>query len=110
MGKKSKKTKEKKTKNLKTKKVKKVKSLNHNIKLRVAKKIDFLELDKYETVPGKNKKKKVWKMIKGYPYWMFNSKGEIENNNYILDENTDLDEFNNYLVRQQILILTSRFD
>jgi hypothetical protein len=35
---------------------------------------------------------------------MYNSKGEIENDFYILDEDTDMSAFSEYLVRQQILI------
>lgn len=72
--------------------------------------MDFLELDRYEKIPGKDKKKKVWKPRVGLPYWMFNSKGEIENKNYLLTEDTDFAEFSNYLVREQILVPISIFD
>jgi hypothetical protein len=41
----------------------------------------------------------------GMPYWLFNSKGEIEKQNYIFTENTDTNEFNEYLLREQVLIL-----
>lgn len=93
----------KKEKKKKSKK-KKVKPIIHPVKLRLGKKTDFLELDKYEG------KKKVWKPRFGLPYWMINSKGKIENKPYILDEDTDLKEFSNYLVREQILVPISIFD
>ena len=96
------------SKKQKSKKAKKVKKIRHKIDLRVAVKMDFLELDKY--IQKDKKKVKSWKMMKGIPYWMFNSKGVIENKNYILSDDTDLEEFGSYLLREQILILTSQFD
>lgn len=68
------------------------------IKLKVAKKIDFLEVEK--VVKGR----KVWRAITGVPYWMLDSNGEIENKNYIFDDSTDFKTFSDYLNRKQILI------
>ncbi len=62
-----------------------------------------MQLDKY--IKKKGKDAKSWKMKHGIPYWLINSKGDIENANYILNENTDLEDFANYLNRQQVLIL-----
>jgi len=90
------------------KKKKKLKKISHQINLRIATKTDFLELEKYTQKKGKRIKK--WKMITGFPYWLYNSKGKIENKNYILNENTDLSSFSDYLLRNQVLILTSKFD
>lgn len=95
----SKKTKKKKSK----KKGKKAKKINHKIDLRIAKMMDFLEVDQYKVKKGKNVKS--WKVMNGIPYWLYNSKKEIENKNYILNENTDLEDFRDYLNREQILIL-----
>ena len=82
----------------KSKKVKKSKLHSKNLNLIIAKKQDFLQVIKYK---GNTK---VWGIIHGVPYWMINSKGEIENRNYILDENTDLNKFAEYVLREQILI------
>lgn len=107
MSKKEKKKKTKKAKKVKLKAVKE-KKINHNIKLRIAKSVDFLELDRYRNKGGK--KIRVWKTTFGIPYWLFNSKNEIENKNYILSENTDMEDFKIYLMNEQILVLTSKFD
>lgn len=82
------------------KKKKKVKKITHEIKLKIAIPMDLVELDGYKKGGGKK-----WKPRTGFPYWMFNSKGKIENKNYILDEHTDFKELANYLSREQILIL-----
>jgi len=112
----SKKEKLKKTKSKKKKKQKKEKSsiekdslvINHKIELKLAKKMDFLRLDKY--VKKGNKNVKSWKMEFGIPYWLYNSKGKIENKNYILSDSTDLTDFSDYLNRNQVLILINPFD
>ena len=93
----------KKSKKIKAKK--EVKILDVNLKLRVGKKNDFIELDKY--LEGGKKK---WKMREGIPYWCINSKGEVENDPYILSEDTDKKQFSELLVREQILIPVRRFD
>lgn len=91
----------------KAKKVKKpkIKTIDFEIKLRVAKQGDFLELDKY--IDGGKKK---WKLRFGLPYWLINSKGIIENDPYILDEHTNTSDFADWLVREQVLIPLKRFD
>lgn len=100
------KTKKKKSKKIKNpkkeKKLKKAKSIKHEIKLRIAKKKDFLEVDKHYIKNGKKKTK--WKLRVGVPFWMYNSKGEIENKNYIMHEDFDLDDLGIYLSKEQILI------
>tara|TARA_B100000953_G_scaffold300250_1_gene304414 strand:+ start:8296 stop:8481 length:186 start_codon:yes stop_codon:yes gene_type:complete len=58
-----------------------------------------IELAGYK--PDGNKK---WALRNGLPYWMINSKGEIENRNYILSDQTDAEEFGDYMKRGQILI------
>ena len=75
------------------------------IELRLAKKIDFLEIDKYI----ENDKKK-WKLIHGVPFWLINAKGDIENAPYILNEHTDKDDFADWLDRKQVLIPVKRFE
>jgi len=81
----------------------KIKTLE--IKLRVANKEDFLELDKY--LEGGKKK---WKLKIGVPYWMINYEGKIENDPYILTEDTDKGDFADWLIREQILIPVKRFE
>lgn len=75
------------------------------IKLRVARKDDFLELDKY--LEGGKKK---WKLKIGVPYWMINHAGDIENDPYILTDDTNKGDFADWLVREQILIPVKRFE
>lgn len=75
------------------------------IKLRVARKDDFLELDRY--LEGGKKK---WKLKIGVPYWMINYAGDIENDPYILTEDTDKGNFADWLIREQILIPVKRFE
>ena len=96
--KKSKKAKNKKPKKEKVRKVK-IKTFPFEITLRLGRSTDFIELDKY----GPDNKR-IFKPRLGKPYWMFNSKGDIENKNYILDEHTDLQDFKIYLIKEQILI------
>lgn len=69
------------------------------LKLKVAKSKDLLELDGYKKGGAK-----VWKLRNGFPFWLINSKGKIENKNYILNEDTDPADIGNWLARQQILI------
>lgn len=98
--------KEKKSKKKKQKEKKpKIKAINFEIQLRVAKQVDFLELDKY--LEGGKKK---WKARHGLPYWLINSKGVIENDCYVLDEHTNTSDFADWLVREQVLIPIKRFD
>jgi hypothetical protein len=97
----------KKKKTKKSKKEKKDKNILFEIKLKIAKKKDFLEIDRYEKRNGKQIK--VYKQINGMPYWLINSKGDVENKNYILNEETDLKSFSNYLVRKQVLIPKTPF-
>lgn len=89
----------------KSKKQKKEESkvFKHPLKLRIASMVDFLQIEKYEG------KKKVWGIIKGKPYWCLNSKGVIENKNYILDEYTDLEQFKLLLIHEQVLIPSNSY-
>lgn len=89
------------------KKKKEAKKIKHQITLKKARNEDFLELDKYITKNGKKTKK--WKFRLGVPYWCVNKKGVIENNNYITEESTDLDNFRELMECNQILVLTNRF-
>lgn len=73
--------------------------LEISLKLRIAKKHDFLDVE--DSLPnGKTK----WKMRLGVPFWLINSKGNIENKNYILTENTDKFDFADWLNKEQVLI------
>lgn len=72
------------------------------MQLKQASRKDFLEHAGYTKKGSKNVKK--WKPFYGVPYWMFNSKGVVEPKPYIFTENTDMDEFADYLNREQILI------
>jgi len=71
----------------------------------VAKKDDFLELERY--LEGGKKK---WKIRLGLPFWLIDSKGKIENDPYIIDEHTDLKEFGNWVSKERVLIPVKRFD
>jgi hypothetical protein len=77
----------------------KIKTFPFEITLKLGRSADFIELDKYGA-----DNKRIFKPRLGKPYWMFNSKGIIENKNYILDEHTDLEDFKIYLMNEQILI------
>lgn len=89
----------------KAKKAKKPKTIKTEIVLRIANKTDFIELEK---IMSNNKKK--WIPKYGVPFWLFNSDGEIENKNYSFTAETDLKDFNDWLVREQVLIPKSKFD
>lgn len=69
------------------------------IKLRVATKKDLIVIDKY-TQGGKKK----WKLKEGIPFWLINSKGEIENKNYILSDDTDKEDLALWMLHEQLLI------
>lgn len=105
MSKKAKKEKKSKPKKVKAKKSKKDSVFVHPLKLRIAKKVDFLELDYI-----KSDKSKKWKPYYGKAYWTRNSKKEIENRGYTFNEDTDLESFNTYLESKQILIPINKFD
>ena len=85
----------------KKKKVIKQPKLEIVLKLKIATMDDVLEVVGYK--PGK-KGGKIKKLRKGMPYWMINSKGKIENKNYVLTEATDSQDFGVYLLKEQILI------
>lgn len=87
------------------KKKSKEKTFVLNLELRIANKSDFMELDRY--LEGEKKK---FKIKLGVTYWMVNFKGEIENQPYILTEETDKSNFADWLVREQILIPVGRFE
>jgi hypothetical protein len=73
------------------------------VKLKKAVRIDFMQVVGYKQSGGKK-----WGALHGVPYWLINSKGIIENKNYIFDELTDLKSFSDYLVRQQVLIIKNK--
>lgn len=95
-------SKKKKSKSKKEKKSSsKRKEFKTKIKLKVAKKDDFMELDRY--VQKKGKKRKKFKPKYGIPYWQIGNSG-ITNWPYIFNEDTDMEEFLDYMSRNQILI------
>lgn len=69
------------------------------IKLKVAQKKDLIEIDGY-----KKDGKKKWKLKTGIPFWLISSKGEIENKNYILSNETDKDDLAIWILKEQLLI------
>lgn len=71
------------------------------IKLKIATRDDVLEIDTVKS----NKKKVSWKLRLRTPYWMINSRGKIENKNYVISETTNAKEFGSYIKKKQILIL-----
>lgn len=71
------------------------------LKLRKATKKDFIEFSHLKA----DKKGKVYKMKYGMPYWLLNSKGEIESCPYRTHENMDMQEFQIYMVHEQVLII-----
>ena len=68
------------------------------ITLELANKRDFVDLVSLKPV-------KKYKIRIGVPYWLYNSKGEIEPNNYITSERTTFEELSNYFSRKQILTI-----
>lgn len=71
------------------------------LRLRKATKKDFVEFSHLKA----DKKGKVYKMKYGVPFWLLNSKGEIERNNYRTHENMDVEEFKLLMVHEQVLVL-----
>ncbi|HET8829316.1 MAG TPA: hypothetical protein VFM79_08230 [Pelobium sp.] len=88
----------------KKKKKDKRKKIKHSFDLVVAKKSDFLEFKGYKEGGGK-----IWQTKTGVPYWCINSKGEIENENYIFKDTTDKETFALLLANEQILITKPHF-
>jgi hypothetical protein len=74
--------------------------LTVKLKLKKAKRQDFMKLMGHKESGGKK-----WGALYGVPYWLINSKGIIEKDNYIFTEHTDMKSFSNYLVREQVLII-----
>lgn len=75
------------------------------IKLRKAKRKDFLEFDKYKK-DGKTKK---YKLKVGVPYWLINSKGKLEKYIYRTTNEMDMKSFGDYLIREQVFINKSKY-
>lgn len=71
------------------------------LRLRKATKKDFVEFSHLKA----DKKGKVYKMKYGVPFWLINSKGEIERNNYRTHENMDVEEFKLLMIHEQVLVL-----
>ena len=78
---------------------KKRKKYKTTITLQVASKEDLVEIDRI-TPSGK----KIWKLREGLPFWLINSKGEIENRNYILSNNIDKEDLGLWMLHEQLLI------
>lgn len=83
-------------------------NLKIEIQLKKATKKDFVKYagqvqktDKF----GKNYMTNKYLPKYGMPYWLINSKGNVEKQNYIFTENTDTSEFGKYLIGEQVLIL-----
>ena len=68
------------------------------ITLEHAKKVDFVELVTSHPKPE-------YKIRLGVPYWLLNSKGVIEHNNYITNDTTSFKQLADYFARQQILTI-----
>ena len=68
------------------------------IQLEHANKTNFVEV-------AEMKPEKVYKVRLGVPYWLYNSKGDIEPVNYITNVNTSFDELKIYFERKQILTI-----
>lgn len=69
------------------------------IELREATSKDFFEVDFIKPGGGK-----AWKLKLGQPYWMKNSKGVVENKNYMITKATDIEELGDYVKRKQVFI------
>ena len=80
-----------------------MKQHKHTITLVHANKRDFLEL-------VTSKPKPEYKVRLGVPYWLFNHKGEIEEKNYITNENTTFDKLKELFLREQILTIKDRWN
>lgn len=76
-------------------------SFKITIELEHAKKQDFATL-----VRSKPKKEYVVRI--GVPFWLFNSKGEIEPKNYITNESTTFFQLNQWFSNKQILTIKNR--
>lgn len=74
------------------------------LELVLANKKDFVEFKSFKKEGGK-----VYGMKYGVPYWMINSKGEIEQLPYRTHEEMNLVEFADYMQREQILIIKDNF-
>jgi hypothetical protein len=70
------------------------------LKLKVATSKDFIEFSHFKA----DKKSRVFKMKIGYPFWLINSNGIIEEKNYCIKEDMDKDEFKILLMREQVLV------
>mgnify|MGYP000224056246 CR=1 FL=1 len=68
------------------------------IKLEHAKKTDFVELATSHPKPE-------YRVRLGVPYWLINSKGIIEHNNYITNDNLTFKQLADYFARRQILTI-----
>lgn len=71
------------------------------LELEHANKRDFAELITSDPKPE-------YKVRIGVPYWLFNHKGEIEQKNYITNENTTFSKLNEYFSRKQILTIKKK--
>ncbi len=70
------------------------------LKLRLAKREDFIKVTRIN--PDGTKK---FGIIEGIPFWLYNSKGEIENRHYITRNDKDfLMDMATWITREQILI------
>ena len=82
--------------------------IEHKIKLVHAKRDDFIEFAGIDNSKGHPIKK--FKLKYGVPFWLRSVKGHIENNNYVTDENTDLNSLKAYFKKRTIFTLKNRWD
>lgn len=79
--------------------------IEHKIKLVHANRSDFMELKSINP----HNHKKIFKLRFGVPFWLKNKKGEIEHNNYITEEDTDLNDLKVYFREKRIFTLKNRW-
>ncbi len=90
-------------------KVLKTNPITVEIELVIAKPDDLKEIDYYKDMGEGLPKEKVMKRRLGVPYWLINSKGEVEAHPYIIHKETDVKQLSMYLKNEQLLIAKSRF-
>ncbi len=79
------------------------------IELVIAQADDLKEVDYFKDLGYGAPKQKVMKMSLGIPYWLINSKGEIEPKPYKTSENSDAKEIAFYLKEERLLIAKNPF-
>ena len=80
-----------------------------NLELVPATANDFKEIDYYKDMGYGNQQKAMYKMRLGIPYWLVNSKGELETHPYRTTLETDADAIAYYLKTDRIFIIKNPF-